>query len=300
MIATSEQASRIRPRSRCRVGLLALIALALASSVAGPSRADTAPGLADFRSGRFAEALRSWQAEAASGDPTAALLVGIMFDTGEGVPRSYVDALTWYRRAADAGSPAGMFNVGVMYDAGRGVAQDRAEAARWYERAASAGFGRADYNLALMYESGDGVAPDRARAATLFEAAAARGVTAARRHLAKLGRPFTGAIAHGTEEVGLREFREAQQALLARGTGEAASAAELFRRAAMQHNALAEYDLGYCYENGIGVPQDKRRAYEWYTSAAADAGSLDVRQLADTGARAVAQQLTQRQNPTEP
>ncbi|MBV9813646.1 MAG: sel1 repeat family protein, partial [Acetobacteraceae bacterium] len=268
----------------CRVLCRVLIVAAIGMPVA-VSRADTREGMDDFRSGRFAEALQSWADNAANGDAEAALLVGSLFDTGMGVPQDYGAALLWYRRAADEGNATAMLNVGVMYDAGRGATQDHGGAARWYKRATDAGSGRAAYNLGLMTEAGDGVPRDRGRAVALFETAAARGVTAARTHLAAIGRRYSGPVQTGPEDAALRDFEEAQRDLLSRGTGRAEHAAELIRRAAMAHNALAEYDLGYCYENGIGVPMDKREAHDWYIRAFSDSADTRLKTIAMSGAR---------------
>ena len=39
--------------------------------------------------------------------------------------------------------------------------------------------------------------------------------------------------------------------------------------------ALAQNNLGVCYENGIGVAEDKRKAFEWYRKAA-EQGHVDA------------------------
>lgn len=144
-----------------------------------PDPAEVAHGLAAFDAREPEQAARRWQAAALAGDPQAALYLGVMYDTGQGVGQDYGQALAWYQRAAEAGSASGMFNVGVMYDAGRGVARDPAEAARWYARAAAKGYGRAEYNLALLYQSGLGVQRDPGRARQLFQSAARHGIAAA-------------------------------------------------------------------------------------------------------------------------
>ena len=149
-----------------------------------PSRPDpveVAHGMAAFDARDPTQAAQRWQAAALAGDPEAALFLGAMYDTGQGVGQDYAQALAWYRRAAEAGSAIGLFNVGVMYDAGRGVARDPAEAAHWYARAAAKGYGRAEYDLALLYQAGSGVERDPVRARRLFQAAARHGISAARR-----------------------------------------------------------------------------------------------------------------------
>lgn len=44
--------------------------------------------------------------------------------------------------------------------------------------------------------------------------------------------------------------------------------AKWYRRAAEQGNGEAQYLLGHCYEQGIGVAQDYMKAVEWYKRAA--------------------------------
>ena len=50
--------------------------------------------------------------------------------------------------------------------------------------------------------------------------------------------------------------------------GEYATALKSFTLSAEQGNAYAQYSLGYMYENGRGVIQDKDRAHMWYNIAA--------------------------------
>ena len=40
-----------------------------------------------------------------------------------------------------------------------------------------------------------------------------------------------------------------------------------YRKVADQGNATAQNSLGLCYQNGYGVPQDKLQAYKWFTLA---------------------------------
>src|SRR5512136_459034 len=48
-----------------------------------------------------------------------------------------------------------------------------------------------------------------------------------------------------------------------------ATALRLIRPLADQGNANAQYNLGVFYDNGLGVPQDKVRAYMWFNLSAA-------------------------------
>ncbi len=263
-------------------------------------RADTTAGLADFREGRFAEAIQAWRQAAEAGDARGALFVGVLYDAGLGVPQNYARAFAWYRRAAEAGNAAAMFNVAVLNDLGRGVPQDSREAAAWYARAAAKGFARAEYNLAMMYEEGTGVPRSRSRAIALYRRAAMQGISAARARLARLGQPIaagTGAAAtasHSSDDPAMIEFQKAERVLLNRGAAEAAEAVKLLRNAAEQGSALAAYDLGYFYETGLSVAPDLRQADLWYRRAVAHAADDALRSLA----LSAAQNLERRLRPT--
>jgi TPR repeat protein len=59
------------------------------------------------------------------------------------------------------------------------------------------------------------------------------------------------------------------------------TAVRLIRPLAEQGDANAQYKLGVFYDNGLGVPQDKVRAYMWLNLSAAQ-GTEKVRQLFET------------------
>ena len=50
-----------------------------------------------------------------------------------------VEAARWYRKAADQGQKTAQFNLGLMYQSGRGVPKDEAEAIKWFNKAAEQG-----------------------------------------------------------------------------------------------------------------------------------------------------------------
>jgi TPR repeat protein len=63
-----------------------------------------------------------------------------------------------------------------------------------------------------------------------------------------------------------------------------ATAVRLNRPLAEQGNANAQYNLGTFYDNGLGVPQDKVRAYMWFSLSAAQ-GREGAAALRDLNAR---------------
>jgi TPR repeat protein len=60
-----------------------------------------------------------------------------------------------------------------------------------------------------------------------------------------------------------------------------ATAVRLNRPLAEQGDANAQYNLGVFYDNGLGVPQDKVRAYMWFNLSAAQGreGAAAIRDL---------------------
>ena len=254
-------------------------------SWAAPARADARTGLDDFAVGRFSEAFADWRAAAEQGDAVSALYLGVLYDTGFGVTQDYPRALAWYERSGRGGNVTAMFNAAVMYDAGRGTAPDPAAAIAWYRRSIDAGSGRAAYNLALMYQSGSGTGRDREQAVRLYQVAAGRGVDAARMHLRELGQLHAGGAAQPSVDPAMVSFQRAEQVLLTRGTAQASQAVALFRRSAEDGNALAAYNLAYCYEHGLGVPANLEQAITWYRRSAAAASEAPIREIAEMGAR---------------
>lgn len=273
---------RLQPvlRSFATAGVVA-VSLLLVGVV--PARADTAGGLQEFRNGQFSEAVGSWRAAAEQGDAAAALYLGVLYDTGFGVAQSPAQALAWYRRGGERGNVTAMFNAAVMLDAGRGTAADPVGAVDWYEKATRAGSGRADYNLGLIYENGIGVPVDRQQAIHFYRQAVSHGVSEGRAHLARLGVSYAGTVSAPKADPAMTNFQQAQRALLARGPDADATAASLFRKSADAGNALAAYNLGYCYEHGIGVPRNAQEAAVWYRRSAATASEPALREMATSG-----------------
>ena len=83
--------------------------------------------------------------------------------------------------AAEQGDASGQYNLGVMYDTGLGVPQDYAEVIRWYRLAAEQGHATAQYNLGFMYSNGQGVPQDYVSAHMWLNVAAATGDEDARK-----------------------------------------------------------------------------------------------------------------------
>ena len=91
------------------------------------------------------------RARAEQGDAAAQNNLGLMYETGAGVPQDDCEAVRWWRLATDQGNAEAQNNLGVMYRAGAGVPQDDLEAVRWFRLAADQGNAEAQNNLAGVH-----------------------------------------------------------------------------------------------------------------------------------------------------
>ncbi len=92
-----------------------------------------------------------------AGDVMAQVRLGVIYLTGDGVPKDDVEAVKWLRMAADQDNPVAERYLAEMYFKGRGVAADNEEAAKWLRMAAEQGDAQSQYNLAVLYSQGEGV-----------------------------------------------------------------------------------------------------------------------------------------------
>ena len=117
-----------------------------------------------------------WFREAAEqGDPAAQFNLGVLYETGQGVPQNYAEAVKWYHAAAEQGEPQAQFNLGVFYETGQVVPQNYEEAVKWYRLAAEQECAPAQCNLGLCYETGRGVPQECARGRQVVLPRRARG-----------------------------------------------------------------------------------------------------------------------------
>ncbi len=159
-----------------------IVAATLLIAVMVPARADFQEGVAAYKRGDYATALREWRPLAEQGYAGAQYNLGFMYHNGQGVPPDYAEAVKWYRLAAKQGKADAQFYLATMYRKGQGVLQDYSEAVRWYRLAAQQGDADAQHNLGPMYGEGHGVTRDYVQAHMWFNLAAAQGNELARKN----------------------------------------------------------------------------------------------------------------------
>lgn len=162
-----------------------------------------ARAIAAFDERNYPEAFRKLKPLAEQDVPEASYRVGIMYDTGKGVPRSDAEAVKWYRKAAEQGYSPAQNSLGVMYGTGRGVSRNDGEALKWYHRAAEQCNADAQVNLGRMYAQGRGVTRSDFQAYAWYNVAAEAGDEIAKEH--------RDAIARKLQSVELGHARKLSQ-----------------------------------------------------------------------------------------
>lgn len=140
-----------------------------------PAWADAKNGIAAYRSGDYATALREFRPFARQGHAYAQYNLGVMYAAGRGVPQDYRQAAVWFRKAAEQGYAQAQFNLGVIYEKGFGATTEYGRAVAWYRKAAKKGLVQAQQALGLMYVQGWGVPRDVIRAHAWFSVAESNG-----------------------------------------------------------------------------------------------------------------------------
>jgi len=151
-------------------------------------------GLAFRRGARYEEAFACYE-RAIQLQPDRSeiqFMLGVSFDSGEGVPRNDAMATAWYHKAANQGLKEAQYNLGLSYYCGcadgSGLGPDYEQAAHWFRGAAEQGFEPAQDKLGSLYGLGLVVPQDAADAFRWYEKAARQGYKEAQRIVGDLRR----------------------------------------------------------------------------------------------------------------
>ena len=216
--------------------------------------------------------------------PAACLALGRSLYSGQGISRDQPRALSAFEAACERGEFAGCTWVGFMLEGGRGVPADPARAARQYDRACTGAGTASDKEgcayLAELYRRGVGVPRDPVRAWRLntqaCEADQSLGCVQLGHQLqAGEGAPRDSAAAVPHFERGCRlngaaacralawVFREGQGA-----PRDHERATALFKQNCdLRSDALSCVNIGYAYQNALGVDASAASAVRYYTKA---------------------------------
>jgi hypothetical protein len=100
-----------------------------------------------------ADSIESLQQQAFKEDANAQYLLGLAFETGDGVARDVTEATRWYQKASVHGHRAAMHNYAMALQFGRGINKNPSKAALVYTQLAALGDQTAYGKLAKLYDS---------------------------------------------------------------------------------------------------------------------------------------------------
>jgi uncharacterized protein len=238
-------------------------------------------GVESERDLEYGAALKSYLEAASLGHEAAQYRVGEIFLDGfEGIEKNYSEAYNWFHRAAEQGNSDALNRLGWMCEAGLGVARDQSRAVNWFRQAAERGHLEAQFNLGAKYDNGEGVAQNHAEATRWYRLSAEQGFTDARFFLAQ-------ALENG--EGIPKNIQEAiDWYILATEDGHKSARLKLwtlaidgeFRPEDVDEEILVErigadlgiplalFKLGYRYDLGVGLIQDRDKAKRCYELSA--------------------------------
>lgn len=198
--------------------------------------------------------------------------LGRSFEEGCGTRKDCAKAIVWYRKAAEQGCAEAMCSLGDCFRLGKGIEADAEEASGWYTRASGKGCTRADRQIAIWAEERG------TRKRIAGENASMRSFLENRAKSRKIGlfaaamfvviSVFVSFAYWHIAACGGRDSSEAPAQAKAHTVTESESCAESYRKAAEQGDAKAQFELGRCYEKGLGVSTDYNAAADWYRRAA--------------------------------
>ncbi|WP_420568723.1 SEL1-like repeat protein [Thalassovita sp.] len=259
-----------------------------------------ASGKADFQAdygdaligiGRAQEAAAMFQLAADQGHLNAMTSLGVLYQSGNGVPKDPQRARALFEGPAAAGVARAQNNLGSLYVRGDGVAQDYERAAQLFQSAAEQGLKEAMTNLGVMYENGFGVPLDEAKAHELYRMGG-RGEEASDKTLTfplyepRL-QPLDAAqeISDGLQSAArlgdpVAQFQLAWLLLQREELSQQDLnlIVQLMQSSAQAGLRGAQANLGWMYFQGIGVPQDYVLGHMWLLLASAS-GDPDLKAL---------------------
>ncbi len=152
-----------------------VLSVALVVAVAVPACADWAEVQRAFADGDAVALIAALQPLAEAGDAEAQFNMGILHDTGQGVPQDYQEAARWYGRAGEQDHAIALYNLGLLHFEGKGVELDRVKALDLYRRSARHGDADALSSIGYMFLRGIGVEENQLEGLAYFLLAAERG-----------------------------------------------------------------------------------------------------------------------------
>jgi len=209
-----------------------------------------------YQEGRFEEAMKMFITLANQGDVQAMHNLGVMYMSGQGVPKNDKTAFDWYSKAAHRGHPDAINNVASFYWEGMGVEKNQQKALEYFKSAAEKGSAHAKDFMARYEAASKGSGTTLNDALNLYQSGQ---FAQARQLFEKLAGSFD---LQAMFYLGV---------MYAMGDGvekNAKTAFNWYLQSAEFGLAIAQNNVGHCYQFGNGVEINEKLAVEWYTKVA--------------------------------
>ncbi|KAG9295548.1 hypothetical protein G9A89_004615 [Geosiphon pyriformis] len=211
------------------------------------------------------KAFEFYSKAAEAGNTNAQYNLALCYANGKGTKRNSEKAFKLYSKAAEAGNTNAQYALGWCYEDGRGTTKNSEEAFELYSKAAKAGHLNAQFNLALCYANGEGTTKNEEKAFELYSKAAEAGNTNAQYNLA-----LCYANGKGTKrnsEKAFEFYSKAVEAGIKNLENWGIQVKNLYKRYSKipdSDNISVLYNLGWCYQNGLGTAKNLEKAFELY------------------------------------
>ena len=211
-----------------------------------------------------------WEKAAEEEHKRALFWLGFTYSTGDGVEKDVDLAANYFERSHEAGDIQATYELGLAYYLGAGREENDERAVELFQEAYDGGDIDATYRLAFCLHAGIGVTADHERAVELFKECCDEHPQA-HFHLgeaarAGLGRPknFESAFDHYLQaaegDVDIAKAAIGRAFFLGEGVGESDVEAVRWLMLVSEDEPLAQYYLGQCYYDGLGVPVEREKA----------------------------------------
>lgn len=221
--------------------------------------------------------------DADKGDRGSQVLLGLRYEKGNGVEKSYNEAFKYYSLAAEQGDVFCIHKIGKFYERGLGVTKCFREAFKYYKLAADQGDPMAQYSIGQFYEEGKGTKRSLESAFCYYKLSAEQGYDLAQDKVAEFylngigtKKSINNALYYyrvaGMQGNGYSYLAYCELLLKLKGHEKRAinTLKYLSQRGLSYSTAtmFAQHDLGQCYEKGIGVKKSLSNAFYYYQRAA--------------------------------
>ncbi len=253
------------------------------------------------------EAVKYLRRAAEAGYTEAENEMGLNYCLGRGVERDVQEGIKWLRKAADKGDAQAQYNLGAIYSDDEYGRKDIKEAIAWFTKSAQqgdeqakealqkiqarpegmreraeAGDAEAQVELGLACRSGKGVDKDPVEAVKWFRKAAQQSHPRGLYHLGFCHYAGVGvkkdkleAVKWWTKAVVMGDDMSKQT--LGSITGELSDLIPELTKQAEGGDADAQFALGICYRDGLGIDKDNAESAKWLGKAA-DQGHPQAKQ----------------------